>query len=679
MADNAPALREPKPLDVAGQLQRRGCVDIVSVTLSRLPPGARLSAGADNGDGTWTLSAADLGGLTLIPPPALWGRTSLSVTAQAMVAADGRKEAVATAFGLAVDFGPPPAPPEPLVVAAPPPSLPPPEDAQTVALDIDLGLPADAPQPIAVTIGGIPMGATLSAGLDRGAGAWVLGTANLAGLTMILPADWAADIELDIAATAADGSRTAGVLQVSLTEDGDVLPATPEPEPVPEPAPEPELEVTAEWDAEPEFIRTPAFAPEFIAESVEPVADAKPARAKEPRKAAAGVAPIAYWKLDENQPGVVGDETGDHPGLSRGDDPARAKGMFDAVDVFDGVDDHIEIPDATDLRIADGALTVWFDAFATGQGTIAAKGRRDGDHLALSIRGRRLQFTIRAGGVAHIAAGGAFAANEWNQAVVAWGADGMKLFLNGQGAGADPFRGGLAGITGPWIFGAVAAQSGPADFFHGELDDIALFADPLPEDDARRLFQVGVIGLMEGAAPVGDDWPAADSGLDLAAIPPEEEGPESLATIDAEDEEAGYPEAEPEAGDSPIDLAAVPAEAEGPESLATIDAEAPDSPEPEAGDSAIDLAAVPAEVEGPESLATIDAGRRPAAGDRPVGDGGEVFIFAAGAEGDFFQQGDGWADTAAVDDDEAVPGGDGVVTIEPGGEPKPAGGDKLEW
>ena len=41
---------------------------VLTVTISGAPAGAVLSAGIDNGDGTWTLTSAQLTGLTITPP-----------------------------------------------------------------------------------------------------------------------------------------------------------------------------------------------------------------------------------------------------------------------------------------------------------------------------------------------------------------------------------------------------------------------------------------------------------------------------------------------------------------------------------------------------------------------------------------------------------------------------------
>ncbi|HBN51067.1 MAG TPA: hypothetical protein DD465_18260, partial [Thalassospira sp.] len=52
-------------LDIDAGLTDSG--EVLTVTISGVPEGAALSAGTDNGDGSWTLSAADLNGLTITP------------------------------------------------------------------------------------------------------------------------------------------------------------------------------------------------------------------------------------------------------------------------------------------------------------------------------------------------------------------------------------------------------------------------------------------------------------------------------------------------------------------------------------------------------------------------------------------------------------------------------------
>ena len=55
-------------LDVSASLGDADGSEVLSVTVAGVPLGATLSAGTDNGDGSWTLTAGQLDGLTIMPP-----------------------------------------------------------------------------------------------------------------------------------------------------------------------------------------------------------------------------------------------------------------------------------------------------------------------------------------------------------------------------------------------------------------------------------------------------------------------------------------------------------------------------------------------------------------------------------------------------------------------------------
>ncbi|HCW68967.1 MAG TPA: hypothetical protein DHR80_17555, partial [Thalassospira lucentensis] len=186
--------------------------ETLTVTISGVPDGANLSAGTDNGDGTWTLSSGDLDGLTITPADDFSGSFDLGVTAQS---ADG--EYVADVSGnITVD----------IAGVADTPTL---ETSNAsgnedsaIALDIDAGL-TDSSEVLTVTISGVPDGATLSAGTDNGDGTWTLSSGDLKGLT-ITPADeyWGS-FDLGVAATSTDGTDSqsvSSVITVDVASDG---------------------------------------------------------------------------------------------------------------------------------------------------------------------------------------------------------------------------------------------------------------------------------------------------------------------------------------------------------------------------------------------------------------------------------------------------------------------------
>ncbi len=86
------------PVDIDAGLTDTDGSETLTVVIADLPDGAVLSAGTDNGDGTWTLDADDLGGLQ-ITVPANAGHFDMSVTATA-TEADGDVRSVSAIAGV---------------------------------------------------------------------------------------------------------------------------------------------------------------------------------------------------------------------------------------------------------------------------------------------------------------------------------------------------------------------------------------------------------------------------------------------------------------------------------------------------------------------------------------------------------------------------------------------------
>ena len=559
------------PLDVKGVLDGRSGVRVVDVTITNVPPGASLSAGTDDGDGRWLLAETDLEGLSLSPPAQGAGETTLTVSLRVQDEADAAQPLETVAFGFTLPptpgyFEPPtegimeaapeesPTPePEPGPEPEPvPPPLPPQEtligesetafdESRAIALDIDIGYTvADAPEDLAVLLSGVPSGAALSAGRSNADSTWTLTVADLESLLICPPANAAGDFIIGIAVSAGNQLVASGSLIVEIDED-----PVPTPETVPEtvPAPEPELEPDPEPELEPE--PEPELEPEPEPEP-EPVSEPEPEPGPEPvpepvsapppivrsdleeQAPVAGPRPIAYWKLDEPKGSTAADEMVGHQGQVFGNQE-EANGSFEAVAMFDGVDDYILIPSEPGLMVQGGALTTWFSAFAAGSGVLAARGApEDTFHFALKIHDARLQVLMGGPDGDHVIEAGAFGANEWNQTTVTWGAGGLKAYLNGELTGSGEYSGGPEDTDASWVFGAAETGDGNiGGFFHGEMDDIALYAQPLSDAEVRDLCRIGVEGIMMGEGPAD-----VDSGLDFSVIPVTGSGPENLGTLD---------------------------------------------------------------------------------------------------------------------------------------------------
>jgi len=197
-------------LDVSAALTDTDGSETLSVTIAGVPEGARLSAGSNNGDGTWTLTPDQLSGLTITPPANSDADFSLTVTATSADGSDSSQ--VSGDFDVTV------------AAVADTPTLNVSDAAgnedSAITLDVSSALTdIDGSETLSVTISGIPEGAQLSAGTNNGDGSWTLTQAQLSGLTITPQANSDADFSLTVTATSADGNdtfETVGTVDVTV-------------------------------------------------------------------------------------------------------------------------------------------------------------------------------------------------------------------------------------------------------------------------------------------------------------------------------------------------------------------------------------------------------------------------------------------------------------------------------
>lgn len=233
-----------------------GANETVTVTVAGVPAGATLSAGIDNGDGTWTLTADQLEGLTLTPAPNSAEDMSLTVTATAL-AADGSTASTIEAMDIAVAGV---ADTPVLSVALGEPVLSGGDDGghghdeeghpghghgheehghghgyghggeeggvvRMFPLEITGALAdTDSSETLSYTVGGLPEGAVLSAGTDMGDGTWLLTPDQLTNLQLTVDetAGDAFPLSVTAIATEAEGDTalTTVTADVPAYDDG---------------------------------------------------------------------------------------------------------------------------------------------------------------------------------------------------------------------------------------------------------------------------------------------------------------------------------------------------------------------------------------------------------------------------------------------------------------------------
>ena len=172
------------PLDITAILQDQDGSESLTITIIGLPAVAEISAGTRNADGSWTLTPAQLSGLTYRTLENFSGTVAFQVVATATgfngVSATSVQNVVLTLT---------PVPDAPVLLA---PASRTTDEGVPVALF--MAAPTYDSEVVLVTISGVPEGAVLSAGTNNGNGSWATPhPAQLQGLLLTPPVGSGAD------------------------------------------------------------------------------------------------------------------------------------------------------------------------------------------------------------------------------------------------------------------------------------------------------------------------------------------------------------------------------------------------------------------------------------------------------------------------------------------------------
>ncbi|MCA9290357.1 MAG: cadherin-like domain-containing protein, partial [Phycisphaerales bacterium] len=192
----------PIALNIAAALTDTDGSETLSVTIAGVPAGATLSAGVDHGDGTWTLTPGDLAGLTITPPANSDVDFQLTVTATATEAANGDVATTSGIINVGVD-----AVLDGITLVANDVS-----GAEDAWIPLDLAATladTDGSESVTVVISGMPDGARLSHGVDRGDGRWLVDAADLDGLRFRGAPDFNGTVDLAIHTTVTEAETGA--------------------------------------------------------------------------------------------------------------------------------------------------------------------------------------------------------------------------------------------------------------------------------------------------------------------------------------------------------------------------------------------------------------------------------------------------------------------------------------
>jgi large repetitive protein len=538
----------------------------LGIVISGVPTGATLSAGTDNGDGTWTLTSAQLSGLSITPPSDDDSDFTLTVTATATDGASTTQSVgtVAVTVGAVADA----------------PSLSAGNVSGNEDTAISLSLSAaltdtDGSESLGVVISGVPVGAQFSAGTNNGDGSWSFTSAQLSGLTVTPPPDRDTNFTLSVAVTATDGSDTAttnGSFTVTINPVADTPnDITFSSDAVDENATNGTVVGTASG-VDPDTGETFTYAltndagGRFAIDANTgeiTVADGSlldfeaamshditirvtdsTGKTYDETKAitlndlsefddthqaeVVGAGAVGYWRLGDANATAVDEISGSNGTWVNNTVYQDVNDPFSNINNlgsnFDGVDDYVSIPDSAAWNQANGTIQLWFNAdTVSGADTLISRdpsGGNPGDFY-IDRDGSDITVRMRDSDGGTLTASNVVTAGNWYQLTVTFGSGGLEIYIDGTRVAYDAAI--TAGIDGGSSNVLVGAYDGPSYFFDGKISEVAIFDSQLPEATIDGLYSAGANGtdlltLTSGAdtntGTAGEDFIAGAAGND---------------------------------------------------------------------------------------------------------------------------------------------------------------------
>ncbi|MGO1315664.1 MAG: PKD domain-containing protein [Cellulomonadaceae bacterium] len=249
--------------------------------------------------------------------------------------------------------------------------------------------------------------------------------------------------------------------------------------------------------------------------------------------------PQHYWRLDESSGTAVVDLVGGATttagsGLTRNVVGALA-GDANTATRFSGTTTGFA---STRTAVAGPnvfSTEAWFRVGSSGRGKLigfgsAATGNSSSYDRHVYMRsGGQLTFGAYTGTTNVVTSAGSYNDDQWHHVVATLGADGMKLYVDGELVGSRPETTSAEAFTGYWRIGGDNLGSWPGEpsspYFNGTLDEVAVYARALDADTVTRHFTVGQTGSAINRPPVAS-FTAQSQGLDVSLDASESSDPD---------------------------------------------------------------------------------------------------------------------------------------------------------
>jgi Concanavalin A-like lectin/glucanases superfamily/FG-GAP-like repeat/HYR domain len=199
---------------------------------------------------------------------------------------------------------------------------------------------------------------------------------------------------------------------------------------------------------------------------------------------------ISHWKLDEVSGNTALDSTGPNQGTLMGGALREPAGKFGGAALFDGNNDHVNMPDSPSLDLSNRfSISLWF---RPSQLLHAGSGRKDLLQKFLSYwiilnypnGDGRLSFVLNSGSPYARSTTTIWQSNTWYHVAATYDGVTMKLYINGvlEDSTSSVFL--PNNTASPLQIGGNTTQG---HWFPGAIDDVRLYGNPLAADAITAL------------------------------------------------------------------------------------------------------------------------------------------------------------------------------------------------
>lgn len=231
---------------------------------------------------------------------------------------------------------------------------------------------------------------------------------------------------------------------------------------------------------------------------------------------------VSWWKAENNANDSVGTN---HGTLMNG--ATYATGMVGQAFSFDGVDDYVNVGNASSLKPAQFTLDAWVKAtaFPRHYNVVVTHGFSTGVvnpyFLGFDSNGT-LQFITYHNSIGtHITvAPGPIAANEWHHIAATFDGTTKKLYIDGGLVASDTVSYAIVYDDTPVLIGEDIDRGSPAGIpFSGLIDEVEIFNRALPTEEIAAIYNAGSAGKCFTADTTPDAFTFSDqTGVNLSTV-----------------------------------------------------------------------------------------------------------------------------------------------------------------